>query len=85
MYIMRLVVLNTVPNNTPTKVEKLNNQIKRNKFLMKEFRNEERYFCNPNSHIYDKNCCKVIWQHIENLEKKTRRLEYNKLLLKSNP
>lgn len=79
---MRLVVLNTIPNGGD-KLNKMNYQIKRNKILLKEFRNEERFFCNPNSHIYDVNCCKIIWEHIENLEKKKKRLNFNKLLIKS--
>ena len=70
--------------SSTAKINQLNNQIKRNKLLLKEFRKEERFFCNPNSHIYNKNSCAIIWNHIENLEKKNKRLKFNKLLIESS-
>lgn len=79
---MRLLLV--ASKSTPMcndRVKRINNKMKRNLFLLKEFKKEERFFCNPNSHIYDKESCKIIWNHIETLEKKNRSLQYNKLLI----
>ena len=71
-------------NDNPSdrqKIKQINYKLKQNRTLMKGFRREERFFCNPNNHIYDKESCTIIWKHIEELERRHERIKYDKLLV----